>query len=267
MGNGINRKSLKCGPAIQLLSITALICRVLGSVSYFFGINYKVYELEFEFPPFPSFMEMLFGLVPYVIFILYIFKYRNKLRANILVPIVFGSMAFSYSYSMLLTYIENRNYYQRHDLEDALFDFLGEHIISLLLLISSVLMLIGSLKGFKNKVFTIISMVSFLYPGIWYIFYTYYNLLDGFNWESISEATVDLSRNILKIAFLVFWITLFLFALTNRIPPVISGAKPQNSLGTMSPEQELRILKNKFDCGIITEEEYRAQRAEIIVKL
>ena len=35
----------------------------------------------------------------------------------------------------------------------------------------------------------------------------------------------------------------------------------------MNPEQALKLLKDKLDLGMITEEEYQAQRAEIISKL
>ena len=35
----------------------------------------------------------------------------------------------------------------------------------------------------------------------------------------------------------------------------------------LSPEQALRLLNDKLDFGMITEEEYQAQRNEIISKL
>ena len=38
-------------------------------------------------------------------------------------------------------------------------------------------------------------------------------------------------------------------------------------MGKMKPEQALKYLKERLDLGMITEEEYQAQRAEIIRKL
>ena len=35
----------------------------------------------------------------------------------------------------------------------------------------------------------------------------------------------------------------------------------------MTPEQSLRLLNDKLELGMITEEEYQAQRADIISKL
>ena len=67
------------------------------------------------------------------------------------------------------------------------------------------------------------------------------------------------------ISAATFNVALLLFGLKNRIPSILSPY-PQK-IEKMNPEQMLRLLKDKFDLGIITEEEYQAQRAEIISKL
>ena len=68
---------------------------------------------------------------------------------------------------------------------------------------------------------------------------------------------------------IAFYIALLLFALKNRIPAIISASpeKEKKNAEKMNPEQALRVLKDKLDFGMITEEEYQAQRAEIISKL
>ena len=62
-----------------------------------------------------------------------------------------------------------------------------------------------------------------------------------------------------------FYLSLFLFAINNRIPTIMIASPEREK--KMSPEQSLQLLKDKLDFGMITEEEYQAQRAEIISKL
>ncbi len=46
-----------------------------------------------------------------------------------------------------------------------------------------------------------------------------------------------------------------------------TAPKPRPKPNVPSPESELRALKNDLDIGLISEEEYRDKRAEIIRKL
>lgn len=50
-----------------------------------------------------------------------------------------------------------------------------------------------------------------------------------------------------------------------KIPAISSQIQRRKK--DISPEQELRVLKNKLERGILTDEEYQTQRAEIISKL
>ena len=65
------------------------------------------------------------------------------------------------------------------------------------------------------------------------------------------------------------YIALLLFGLKNRIPAIVSTSpeKEKKKAENLTPEQDLRLLKDKLDLGMITEEEYKAQRADIISKL
>lgn len=68
------------------------------------------------------------------------------------------------------------------------------------------------------------------------------------------------------IGSIIFYVALFMFYL---IPPVvyIPLEKEKEFAKKISPEQSLKLLKNKLDLGLITNEEYQIQRAEIIKKL
>ena len=52
-----------------------------------------------------------------------------------------------------------------------------------------------------------------------------------------------------------------------QISGTMSSSERKSKAEKISTEQELKILKDKVDFGIITKEEYQAQRAEIIKKL
>lgn len=53
----------------------------------------------------------------------------------------------------------------------------------------------------------------------------------------------------------------------NKIPAIIYETPEKKNTEIRSPEQALKLLKEKFELGMITEEEYQEQRAEIISKL
>jgi hypothetical protein len=71
------------------------------------------------------------------------------------------------------------------------------------------------------------------------------------------------------IGAITLYTALLLFGLKNRVPTIIkvSPEKEKKHAERLSPEQSLRLLQEKLDLDMITEEEYQAQRAEIISKL
>lgn len=62
------------------------------------------------------------------------------------------------------------------------------------------------------------------------------------------------------------YFAILLFCAKNKIPVLISR-KSNKNMDANSPEQTLRSLNYKLEQGMITEEEYQTQRAEIISKL
>ena len=70
-----------------------------------------------------------------------------------------------------------------------------------------------------------------------------------------------------NIASILLYMALLLFGLKNKIPSFISRKTKKIGIEKTNPEQALKLLKNKFELDMITEEEYQAQRAEIISKL
>ena len=69
------------------------------------------------------------------------------------------------------------------------------------------------------------------------------------------------------LGYIGFYISLLLFGVKNKIPALIMSSSVKKADGKISPEQSLKLLKDKLELGMITEEEYQVQRAEIISKL
>ena len=63
---------------------------------------------------------------------------------------------------------------------------------------------------------------------------------------------------------IALYIALLLFGLNNKIPAILS---PSSETEITNPEQALELLKDKLDLNMITKEEYKTKRAEIISKL
>ncbi len=74
----------------------------------------------------------------------------------------------------------------------------------------------------------------------------------------------DITYFLGAFALLILYAALILYAvLNNPAEGIGNGTQYQ----TITPNEALAMLKDKFDLGIITEEEYKAKRAEIISKL
>lgn len=258
-------KSLKCGSAIKILSIIALVCTVLSCISYFFyytseGIDGE-WVMTFRFPDFVSLISLLLAIAPAALFVLYIFKFYNKLKATILVPIIFGLFALEFLESSLKFLIIA--YEDFHAITVIFFRYYG---ISLLVFVACILALINALKGFNKKGFIIIAMsVCLLYEAESLIrfFSSMYNYIEFSRYLYLFIWPMSI------VGQSSLYIALLLFGLKNKIPSVISllPEREKARAEKMNPEQALKLLKDKLDLDMITEEEYQAQRTEIISKL
>ncbi len=71
----------------------------------------------------------------------------------------------------------------------------------------------------------------------------------------------------LSIGVISFDVALLLFVTMNKIPVIVATSTKKKSSESIDFEQELRVLKDKLDLDMITEEEYKDKREEIINKL
>ena len=253
-------KSLKCGLAIKSLSIISLICTALGSISYFFYYdserinNEWVYELTFCFPSPFNLISLILILSPNILLVLYLFKFFKEPKGAVIIPIVFACMGASALSNII--YVPTSYYYY------FVYGSSISFIINVITFITFILATISALKGLSTKAFIII-------PTVWNIILSLISLITILLNSGVFLDTgwvLSLFTTIISIsASITFNIALLLFGLKNIIPSTLTvSTHPKNGV---SPEKSLKLLKNKLDLGIITEEEYQSQRAEIIKNL
>lgn len=265
MENIITKKSnsLKCGSLIKPLLIISLVCTVLSCITYFFYDDPKeingewVYELSarplsvWSLEHIENILSLILTLAPIVLLVLYIFKFHSNLKATVIVPIIFGILGLNIIFDFLFVYgFSSYGIYR---------------ILDLAILVCSILAVISALKGFNKKVFVIIAMSVCLLREV-------LALMDMFAFMHYVVVPLYLyffTSLLSIIGAITLYTALLLFGLKNKIPSVVSLSpeKEKARAEKMNPEQALKLLKDKLDLDMITEEEYQAQRAEIISKL
>lgn len=245
------QRVLKGKTPITVLALIALLCTVLSSITDF--AFYSNDELTFKFS-FLSLISLALTLAPQVLLILYVVKFFKEFKATIVVPIIFGWVAASHLLSFIIAFV---------------FDY-GLNVINLIMnliaMVTFTLATISALKGLSNKVFIIVPTALSLASSALSLI----SLFSTFELYARRGYTLYLfTQPVSIIASVTFNIALLLFGLKNRIPAIlaVSPEKEKKNAEKMTPEQSLRLLKDKLDLGMITEEEYQAQRADIISKL
>lgn len=253
-------KTLKCKTPITIFSLISLVCILLSRITYF--VTYTgdyvdgewVYESIVRFPTLFEILFLLADIVPCILLVLYILKFHKEFKAKIFMPIIFGAFVFS----GLLIIAKSIVYRFPYDIMS--------YIIYLAQIIVFSLATISALKGFSKKLFPVISLCV----GLVIEAYFALNFFKNISWYIEDSMFLYLFTNPMgRIGFISLFIALLLFVLNNKILPIltVSPEKEKKNAKKMNPEQALRLLKDKLDLGMITEEEYQTQRAEIISKL
>ena len=257
------------------LSIIALVFRMISSLGSFVNYDYIKYHYEMNvvFPSFGSLIYLIIYLAPIVLFLIYALKLYKKIKVTICMPIVFGLIALAPIYNFFIDFMAicNNIASMQHGFNtDVLFGVLLVIIVvfirMLFIAVPLVVATISALKGFSKKSFTIIAFVIVLLNRAFSIL----SIVSTVEYYLESEFYIHLIT--VPCGFLgavLFYIALFLFAMSLRKPTILMSSPKQNKkcIKKMSPEQDLIMLKDRFDFGIISEEEYQSQRAEIINKL
>jgi uncharacterized membrane protein len=254
------QRALRYKTPIIILALLALVFTVLSCITYFVYYHWEYnnchgfYELTVSFPGVFDLLSFFIRIAPYVLLVIYLLKFHNEFKATVLVPVIFGLIAFE----PLYYFVENLIYGYGIYFRDLIFD--------IPLIVAFALATINALKGFSKKAFLIIAIVVGLLVEFW-------SIIDLF--QSIERYFEDelylflFTWSIGILGTIALYVSLLLFGLKNRIPAIISVSpeKEKKNAEKMTPEQSLRLLKEKLDLGMITEEEYKAQRTEIINNL
>lgn len=256
----MNRK-IKCNSPITILGFISLICTVFSCITYFLYYDYNYvkggnsyYELAFDFPSIISILFLLLDLAPCVLLLLYIMKFHGQYKGTVLYPIVCGLIAGYPLLSTILNVVRGYGLYWQ------------DILISLAIIVPFTLLTINATKGLNKKVYTIVATSIGLVLQLLYVI----SIFNSMDWYIEYEMYLYLFTNPMGIiGTAALYIALLLFGLNNRIPALVSLSpeKERQKTEKMTPEQSLRFLKDKLDLGMITEEEYQAQRADIISKL
>ena len=256
----MNRK-IKCNSPITILGFISLICTVFSCITYFLYYHYNYvkggnsyYELAFDFPSIIGILFLLLDLAPCVLLLLYIMKFHGQYKGTVLYPIVCGLIA---GYPLLSTIWNVVCGYSLNYLDI---------LISLAIIVPFTLLTINATKGLNKKVYTIVATSI----GLVLQLLSVISIINAMVWYIEEEMYLYLFTNPMGIiGTAALYIALLLFGLNNRIPALVSLSpeKERQKTEKMTPEQSLRFLKDKLDLGMITEEEYQAQRADIIRKL
>ena len=242
-----NTKRINDQNSIVILAIASVLFCVINCLSYFLDV-----DGEFVIPIFSAWVNMFFRLIPSVIFLLYIKKFYKNDYMAILIPIVLGLIALYPVFSFVLFQIR----------WGISFEFILNIPIFIIFALATYSAINGRPK--KMRMITIAAICGLIVECLMFVYYVIdiiERLVDGSNFYII-----DLVGLISELSCLIsLYLALLFFSLRYKLPEikkVTAGKRTE-----YDPERALRDLKNRFDNGLISKEEYQSQRAEIIRKI
>ena len=259
--NGGNN-SVKSKGAIYTLLFFAILCAVaMFMCSCLFNNGYD--EVVFRLSAYALATAILVVLAA----IFFIISLSGRKSSAVLATISFILTALSFLPNFI-AYIVNRM-----DLSITFYLVMFISLIFLAILFG--LAVISSLSGFRIKTFAILAgafgIIFALGMPVYEVIAT---RLFELGWDFFKYYIFPLAADFLFfITYLFIGCAVLTHAIKNRVPPANGGARyyapvqaadyvPSNDPD--SPEAKLAALSAKLEFGIITKEEYDAQRAEII---
>ena len=251
---------LKRQKPINILLILAAVVYLAGFIiRYMTRFCYVRDASLLFFDPFSSFYRFNINsvtlLLPALASIFLCLCFNNKIKCNINTGLAVTLICFGISILSTSNVIKGFTW-----------SAWGIHFSIIPAVLSIVTAVLLWLKNPKCLIMSNIAISSYLLP-IFYnraIFYPELGNLDvtGESGFSYYEC-IDIPSVIFSVAFFLATIAILLTLKNSNIAVV----KPAKSNLPSSPEFKLKLLKEKLEHGTITEEEYAAQRAEIINKL
>lgn len=236
---------LKCGGFIKIFAIisSALILIEASPIwNILFDYSFDFYDI----------ISQILGVAPFILFTLYILFFHEKGKASILFYLAFGVFILQGLFSFFVR---------------GMYTYMMTPVINLLLLFihisAYILIILSCIKGFSKPLLVIGISLLFLFiingafEWLSYIFSAYFIF-----------STRDIINLILNLFYYIgaplFFITVLVFGLKNSLRP---KKAEKNACENLNPIDALRNLKENFEQGKISEEEYNTARASILNKL
>lgn len=238
---------------ILVLSVIALIAT--GTELCYYIIKIFANHIKFSSIAKFLFFEVVYAL-PFLLFFIYILKFYKSDKGKWFIFAIFLIQAIRICKSV---YNESLGF------------------MSWVIFVMSILLVISTIVKKYNEIIVSVSAMVFFLGEVFSFFEVLPRFVQGLaNGENGVIETFFLYRIMYYIANLTFYIALFLFAAKNNVPSILiltpiekkkKVKKDKEKIKKINPEQALRILKKNFDSGLITEEEYNAQKEEIMKNL
>lgn len=244
---------MRGGAIIKIFSIIALVFELLQiSLCFFYCIGDKFF---FNMPSVDSLVVYLFAIAPFVLFFVYVIACHKKYKASFLIPLV---------YILLLAGAVN-NIINCIVMGFSL-SFYGV-FMHMLLIIAYVFAIISGFKAFKGTVAKVFIIISMSLCILKWIIATVHGIP---TMENIirQEQYYFLTLEILSTPAPIFlYVATLLLGAKNTLRPASTPArieaKPTQDR-TVSAGEALRSLNEKYEKGLISEQDYEAQRATIV---
>lgn len=232
------------------LRIPILVLSLLGMATGFFALPFYIYNYLSDTyvlnPVAFSSIDRILTLIPVILLVIFILVSRQKCKSTLLASVFVVYAAINF-WDIFERFIMSGKFYSFHYL--YIKEFLCiEFLISDLICISAcVLLFISILKGITNKsLFAVFICILIQYQCFSGFFMRFYS------WGAFFA----------RLSTILPLLAILLFGLNNTLMPIVEPMTKDSNA-----KSALKALKDAFAAGIISEEEYRQKRNEIISKL
>lgn len=240
----------KCRDKISMPILASIVFGLMSINSLVAAINNFSYGIRIMV----GIVDLLFLIIwAFLSFAcIYFKKYHKKFDPTVIIPLIFGTISVIYINSIF----QRLGYF--YYTVDVDFWLISNIVLTVLFILST----ISALRGLSKKIFIVIGLSIGIILEVIELIRFSVNI--GYLIET--ERYLNIIINPISIiGECLLYICLLMFCLKNKIPVILSQIQKRKK--EISPEQELRALKDKLELGMIAEEEYQTQRAEIISRL
>ncbi len=252
--------NVKLKKPITILSFIAVVCTIIT-----FSLNLVNFDtnipVEFNFSSIIYLIRTILSMGAALILFLFITKFHKQNNTTILYPIVSSLIALDYFLMFIQLFFAISLNYTVDTLTIVLYV-----IVYLPAIIAFILLTINALQGLTKKVFTIIACSL----GLTFNLFGIISFCSNLKLYLQSDSYTGIFANLfLILGAMMLYISLLLFGLKNTLPCIVKPKIKDDKtlIESISSEEELLMLQEKFNQGLISTEEYTRQRTDIINKI